>query len=188
MVLASASGAAAAAPKVSADTLYRQVASAPDPSAAFAALSAQDRQSVIEYLTPVKTVVSTTTTDAPAGVTPMASTCKWASGWIRGLNAVGGTVWQWHQEVEFCYSGGKITSLPYIDQWGDGYMAGWGQNTTPPWPKITTAGGNGQASYTRKAQAWMQLCLPIVGCIQNQYPWVTLTMSGTGTWSGSFGA
>jgi len=106
---------------------------------------------------------------------------------IQGKSAAGVVLWQWNEEIIFYYNGTNITSITKTDWWGSSFALFWSQHVGDGWPTVRSWGGVGQSSYELKTQADMQMCVPILGCTQNQYPWVDIIGRGNGTYSASAG-
>ena len=111
-----------------------------------------------------------------------AAACWWAQAWRRGSNIFGMTLWTYYQRIEWCASGGKITSVTRI-RWGEVSMPGW---SFKGHTSSTTSGGKG--SYSYRARTHGHFCLvQYFSCIQNAYPWIDMTVRANGTWSWSAG-
>ena len=97
-----------------------------------------------------------------------------------GKNIFGSKLWAYFQRLDWCGDGYYIYWHARY-RWGEVYFPGWsfeghiGNNTS---------GGNGYHSWT----AWTQghFCLAkYFSCVQNAYPWISMTVYGGGgyTWS-----
>lgn len=164
-----------------------QLAAADDSYAAFATLPKRDQMAVKDYLT-VTTYVDSVASPSPGGaageVSSAASGC-WTWRWQRdGRNALGGLLWSYFQQINWCGNGSVITSTPQRTRWGEVYAPFWS------WQHIgnQTWGGVNQPSYRAWTQGEFKLCLtPDFGCVQYSYPWLDMTAWADGRGTGSVG-
>jgi hypothetical protein len=95
-------------------------------------------------------------------------------------------VWAYRMEQGFCWNSNRnrITSLygflrepiccdPFWS-WA-GHVA------------LSTTGGVGQWRVSRYTKGHFKLCFPWLGCVDHDYPWLRLTLYGTGNWTRAAG-
>lgn len=177
---------AAASPSAQGLALYNAIIASPDPSAAYAQLGAvqQDLVRLVLTFDHAQAVFSVARSMA---TTQTAGGCWYAQKGIQGKSAAGVVLWQWNVKVDWRSDGQKITSKS-ANEWPSNVAITWGYDNAG-WPRLSPSGGVGQSSYTMWAQAHFQWCpLPLVGCVQNQYPWASVTGFAVGTYSADAGS
>jgi hypothetical protein len=112
-----------------------------------------------------------------------AKTCKYVRGKRYYTNIFGQTLWAYFERIDWCYSANKILSKSRT-RWGEVYAPFW---AFAGHTGSTESGGVGSTSYRSWTQGRFNLCMPYVLCAQNKYPWLDITVYGTGSYSGSQG-
>ena len=182
-----------AAASAEASRLVAQLATDRQPAVAFTRLAPMERQAVVRFLS----VASTGTTRqlvrrsalagplarGSAGTAPGAGCWTWR--WERDAwNLFGLKLWAYFQEIDWCDDGSTLVRDPQLLNYGATYFPFW------TWVHAGdhTWGGAGQAAFRSWTQADFSLCLaPNIGCIQNTYPWLDMTVHANGTGTGSVG-
>ena len=106
-----------------------------------------------------------------------AATCKSKKAGLQQQNALGGALWRYYEQIDWCYSSGKITQKT---------VTRWPEVVYPFWEfkghtGLTQSGGVGSTSFRSWTQGSFALCLPQVLCAQFKYPVVDITVRGDGT-------
>lgn len=97
------------------------------------------------------------------------SGCWTGTIWEKGYNLLGGTVWQYNQQINWCSNGHTITSRQPANDYGDNTGLGWNWDTS--YSKFTNSGGAGSSFWTHWNQG--HFCLgAYFACVQNSYPWI----------------
>jgi hypothetical protein len=184
LATAMASPAVIAAKPPSLDRLVEQIAAAPNPAAALAALPTEQQQRVIENLRVAILVTEAplpSSSNAPAGEFSVAASGCWTVTWGRsGYNAFGYELFSLKQRIDWCGNGSTITSVQRT-RWIETYAPGWSGTIIqdPTW------GGVGQWSFRAFTQA--EMILNLVYPWQHSYPWLDMTVTAAGGLSGSGG-
>ena len=110
-----------------------------------------------------------------------ATGCKGYTLGIKGSNYAGVMLWKYSWTINWCYNGTTITSVQkYRTVW-----VNWSWNFRRD-ISDDSSGGVGQTSYSHYGQG--EFCFINVGvCVAYSYPWVSQTVRGNGTYSGSAG-
>jgi hypothetical protein len=106
--------------------------------------------------------------------------------WVASIwatNYFGDKIWEYFQEINWCWDGSVITYL-YRNRWGSAYIEFWQfqghiQNSE--------GGGLYQFSYRAFTQGQFGHCPPANGCYEWRYPWLDMTVQGDGGYFGSAG-
>lgn len=181
--------AAAASPAREAERLTQQLAQAADPTAAFFALGAREQKAVIDYTTAVsfstdERLVSQAANSDGSSVAAAATRC-WTWTWGRvGRNVFGVTVWEFHQQIDWCGDGTKITNTPFRRVYPAKLALWWSYEGLVA---STTAGGKGSATYRSYVMGHMRYRPPTPWLNQDNYPWLDMTAHADGRGTGSGG-
>jgi hypothetical protein len=185
--LGAGTAAAAASPEAQGVALYKTILASPNPLAAYNQLGSAQQGLVRLVLTFDHADVVTPAAEPATGLVVAASGCWGATKSIQGKSAAGIVVWQWNVHISWCASGTRITSKSH-SEYPTSVALTWAYNDDGDWPHLNPSGGVGAGSYTMWAQAHFQWCpLPLVGCVQHQYPWASVTGRANGTFTGSAG-
>ncbi|NML53950.1 hypothetical protein HHL19_32345 [Streptomyces sp. R302] len=98
-----------------------------NPEQAYAGLSGAEKEAMEHSTKPVKTVLLKTEIQAVPGAKSEAGALGCWNTWQRWGKkaAAGNTVYTWWQGLEWCGSGGKITSYKVYDRGGETATPGW---------------------------------------------------------------
>lgn len=121
---------------------------------------------------------------ADGALTAAATRCgAWRDHWVRARTFTGRTFYKFHQYMRWCYNGASVTRIEqryaYINEasvWA--YYEGVQTDSynSPP---------AGEVNSFMKGR--VDNCLPDVGCISTQYPWVRIRAGNNGSSIGSGG-
>ncbi len=161
-----------------------------DPQAAYAALSAEDKADVDEFMA-VVTIEEADTSSALAASTGetrsftalAASSCWTFTKRLDGKNYYGMTMWSYFQRIDWCGNGSTITDVLRRQRWGEVYHAYWSYTHIDS----ATSGGAGKTWYWAYTQAEFKYCPWNAGCGSYRYPWIDMTVKPNGTLYGSMG-
>jgi hypothetical protein len=143
--------------------------------------------------------VSTATADGPTGaVSPTTIECTTGSGWggwkaysgcrdfnawVRAKSYLGATLFQYKQQMYYCFSNKRITSVSPANAWlsqndGQSYLRGtaW----TRYYYNYNSLGTS--SGFKSQAVGTVERCWIKYGCVGVYYPRVTLYAHGDGTW------
>jgi hypothetical protein len=90
------------------------------------------------------------------------------------------TLWTYGERWGWCWNGRKVTSLYGYTRYFTCCDPGW---DFVKHVSLTTTGWAGDWAVSRKAKGKFKFCVPIWGCVDYDYPWVKLTLTGDGGWS-----
>jgi hypothetical protein len=101
-----------------------------------------------------------------------------------GYDIFGFVVYKFHQVKRWCWSYPRITSVR---------TSTYVSNVDPNWDYrgvIASRGffyrsccGDGRSGHYTFRQGRFDNCIPWIGCIRREYPWVKIWVRGNGTWS-----
>ena len=150
----------------------------------WAELPPEAQTAVVAYLKPARAepfVESRTVSEGD--IHPLGAGCKEYTLGIDQYSAGGVWLWRYTQKIWWCYDGSKITAK-IRDRWGETHAYGW---EFVGHVGNSESGGVGQSSYYAWTQGHFRLCLPGLGCIVHQYPWIWQRVYGNGNYEGDFG-
>jgi hypothetical protein len=145
-------------------------------------LSPEAQKAVVEALkvasveTSVRTSPETVSANQPSAAL---TTCKGVQISHIGKNLLGMRIWGYFSKIDFCYANGKIASKTWT-KWGEVYYIYWAWKGNIG---TSTSGGVGSTSYRGWTQGSFAYCVPYALCAQNKYPWLDLTVYGTGSYT-----
>lgn len=156
--------------------LVEQLATAGDNGAElWEQLPPEAQAAVLEYATVEQVATSVTTGQLDGG-------CKWVQVERRAFSGMGIHVYSYFQRIDFCYDGEWITSYS---------RSRWGEVYTPNWHfrghvAQSQQGGVGYNLYRSWTKGHFQL---VIGdwVVDNDYPWIEMTVYGDGSWDHSSG-
>lgn len=103
--------------------------------------------------------------------------CKTSSAVHRERSTLGFTLYRFHHSVRMCYDGSTVTSVSERRSW-----------ITDVDPTVDYQGligdwvnGVGRSSATSFAEGHTEHCVFKVGCYANQYPYIRMTLRGSGS-------
>jgi len=166
------------------DRLIERIASAPDPALAMAALSARQRELVLDGLRVAKVVTEAPQpipASPPAGTFMVAAGGCWTVTWgASAYSGAGLELWSLKQRIDWCGIGTTITSVQRT-RWIEVYVPFWSGTIIqdPTW------GGVGQWSYRSFVQA--DMVFTFLNPWLHMYPWLDMTVTANGGLSGSGG-
>lgn len=111
------------------------------------------------------------------------SGCRDWTASVWATNYFGSKIWEYFQEISWCWDGSQITSL-YRNRWGAAYIEFW---QFQGHIGNSESGGVYQWSYRAWTQGQFGHCPPIPGCYEWRYPWLDMTVYGDGNYGGSGG-
>ena len=101
-----------------------------------------------------------------------------------GRSALGFVVYKFHQVKRWCWSYPRVTSVR---------TSTYVSNVDPNWDYrgvIASRGffyrwccGDGRSGHYTFRQGRFDNCIPWIGCIRREYPWVKIWVRANGTWS-----
>jgi len=147
-------------------------------------LTRVQKKAVRRYLTPVTVVIyrrgwrvdSPTNTNTAAG-----EVCQSSYDHLLYQNWLGGTVWEYDLDVEWCWNG-LITSTK-----GTAYAPVIGLFWEYKSVSRQEAAGVGYSRWSLFTQAQFQLCIFKIGCLMSYWPWKDIEATNTGTWQWTAG-
>lgn len=156
-------------------SLYEKVRNAEDPDKAFAELSPQAQEALVESLTKLK-YETTVTVDSSRGTKAVTVT-------VSAYSPFHILLWSYHQRIQWSYDGVYVTAVQAHYSWG-----------APNWPwrydgliGQSESGGAGSTYFQRFSQG--KFTLYVLGLpIQSSYPWINQGVYGNGSHSYSGGS
>ena len=101
-----------------------------------------------------------------------------------GRSAFGFVVYKFHQVKRWCWSNPRVTSVR---------TSTYVSHVDPNWDYKGVIGakgdfyrwccGDARSGHYTFRQARFDNCIPWIGCIRREYPWVRIWVRGNGTWS-----
>ncbi len=163
-----------------------RVATSTNPSAAFEALTPQEKALFYEATTPSGPVHREMTKVASA-LQPLTAGGQWyivATVWQN--NAFGQRLWTYNQELDWGSNGSYLTDWT-ATKWPSGMMAGWTYTQIGGDTPQRQSGGNGSSWVQVFGNGQFQFCLVGV-CVNTVTPWVQErgNANGTYTWNGGY--
>jgi hypothetical protein len=114
-----------------------------------------------------------------------ASGCSWVRQNAVATSALG-VHWRVSLRGDWCWRNSKVTSV----SWNKSKFvntAWWNLWVWNSWQETQNGGGVGQGHVFRRVNAFLQLCMTRLGCVDSAFPWVQLTLRDNGTSAGSSG-
>ena len=119
----------------------------------------------------------------PSTLSAATTYCRWAQVSVTEYNIIHIKLFTYYQKIEWCYNGSVVLSHSrYV----------WGTVSYPWWEYKGTIlseqhGGNYYSYYSSYVKGHFVYCPIKLSCIQNKYPWISMTVRGNGSWSYSWG-
>ncbi|HXX60132.1 MAG TPA: hypothetical protein VEI48_02455 [Candidatus Sulfotelmatobacter sp.] len=116
-----------------------------------------------------------------------ASGCLAVDAWRNEYTLLGALAYRWHVTDHYCWSANRITSTTtgYYVSDADGFEIFNGIAGTDDYYFVHFSGVSNSGHYTYR-EAAMENCIWAV-CLSTQYPWVSITAYGDGSYSYSYG-
>ncbi|MEU7915726.1 hypothetical protein [Microbispora bryophytorum] len=167
-----------AAEPPNAESLIQGLVSAPDPKAAYAALTQEERDAV-DAVTRVASIKITPSAKAQVTTSRSAAAASCWQGTAKGegKNTLGGTIFTYWVTGKWCASSGKVTSATFV--------SGSGETSTPGWSYEGRIGqGARVGSDSLLGNVWAQHKFVLTwDWVQTAYPCVSMHGSPYGYYS-----
>ena len=164
-------------------TLIQNIQAAPDPGAAYQALSPAEQSAVDSYLQVDRIEVESSTSVSNHHDVLMNG--EWSK--TNRYNVVAKTfyglkLWTFKSQTRWYYDGTIITRTPNFTMDGETHYLFWRYLGTV-WTSQT--GGRNHTYHTDNGQGEFAYCPPGVGCVNHDYPVIRKRQYGDGTYSAS---